>query len=65
MLQLVSLLVGMATAFLNGVNMPWNQCGNDYGQGLFDRSSFENAFGKYQNDGSNLVRLFIHYNGCK
>lgn len=45
--------------------MPWNQCGNDYGLGMFDSSAFQQRFSKYADDGSNFVRLFVHFDGCK
>ena len=32
---------------------------------MFDASAFDSRFSKYQQDGSNFVRLFVHFNGCK
>ena len=50
--------------WMNGLNMPWNNCGNDFGSNL-DKTAFSNAFSKYRNDGANTVRVWIFFNGDK
>jgi len=38
--------VSSVAGWINGLNMPWNKCGNDFGVG-YSSSVFSEAFGKY------------------
>ena len=54
--------------FLNGVNMPWNEFGWDFGEhddwGYgYDSTYFENTFIELEEHGVNSVRMWIHCDG--
>jgi hypothetical protein len=54
--------------FLNGVNMPWNNFGWDFGEhddwGIgYDSTYFENTFTELEAFGVNSVRMWIHCDG--
>ena len=54
--------------WLNGINMPWNAFGTDFGTHyqwgpLHDSALFDEAFKKYSENGINTVRVWIHCDG--
>ncbi len=54
--------------WLNGINMPWNSFGTDFGThyqwgALHDSTLFDNTFKKYSENGINCVRIWIHCDG--
>ena len=54
--------------FLNGVNMPWNEFGWDFGEhhewGIgYDSTYFENTFTELEEHGVNSIRMWIHCDG--
>lgn len=66
--SLLSLLVlgalSTVSAWINGVNMPWNNCGNDFGVS-FNSGVYNEAFSRYSQAGANTVRVWVHYNANK
>lgn len=65
---LIALLIMGAVStvhgWINGLNMPWNQCGNDYGVN-FNWNVFNEAFSRYKAAGANSVRVWVHYDANK
>lgn len=57
-------LLASANAWINGINMPWNACGNDFGA-YYDTATFKEALNRYHNSGANVARLWIHFDGAK
>ena len=49
----------------NGLNMPWVNCGNDWGVQGYKSSTFDTYFKKYKASGANVVRYWIHFDGNK
>jgi hypothetical protein len=56
--------VSTVQGWINGLNMPWNHCGNDFGV-FFDWNVFNEAFSRYQSAGANTVRVWVHYDANK
>ena len=52
------------SAFKNGLNMPWYQCGNDWGI-AYDHDTFDTYYAKYNASGADTLRQWIHYDGAK
>lgn len=52
-------------SFINGLNLPWVNCGNDYGIDSYPESSFNDAFQRYCQSGANSARVWIHYDTNK
>ena len=59
-----SRIIAGALAFKSGLNMPWGNCGNDWGSS-YDRALFERSFSKYRASGADSVRIWIHFDGTK
>ena len=53
-----------ASSWTNGLNMPWGNCGNDWGV-AYDSKLFETSFKKYKASGADTVRYWIHFDGNK
>lgn len=53
-----------SSVWINGLNMPWDQCGNDWGVS-YSHSKFDSHLSKYHNSGATTVRQWIHYDGNK
>lgn len=53
-----------AADFVNGLNMPWDQCGNDWGVS-YKTATFDTHLSKYKASGANTVRQWIHFDGNK
>ena len=53
-----------ATDYVNGLNMPWDQCGNDWGVS-YTNSAFDAHLTKYKASGADTVRQWIHFDGNK
>lgn len=54
--------------FINGVNMPWNEFGWDFGEhhlwgAGYDSLYFENTFAELEENGVNCVRMWVHCDG--
>jgi hypothetical protein len=58
------LLISNSYQWYNGLNMPWNNCGNDFGNNI-NEAVYKAAFQKYHNSGANSVRVWIFYDGAK
>ena len=56
--------VSTVQAWINGVNMPWNHCGNDFGVS-FDYNVYNEGFSRYRAAGANSVRVWVHYDANK
>ena len=56
--------VTSVAGWTNGLNMPWNYCGNDFGVS-FDYNIFNEAFSRYSQAGANSVRVWVHYDANK
>ena len=54
----------LAASWMNGVNMPWNHCGNDFGVS-FDYNVFNEAFTRYGKAQAGYVRVWVHYDANK
>ena len=53
-----------AAAWTNGLNMPWVNCGNDWGTD-YNSNVFAADFKKYKASGADSVRYWIHFDGNK
>jgi len=53
----------LATAWFNGVNIPWNQFGYDIGCNAFDSNWFESFFKQAQANHVNVARFWVHCDG--
>ena len=62
--SLVSAAPLSPTAWVNGLNMPWENCGNDWGVS-YDHQRFNTYLKKYKSGGANVVRQWIHFDGNK
>ena len=51
--------------WINGVNVPWNNYGNDVGGDGYNAKWFDTFFSQCQSSGVNCVRLWIHCSGWK
>jgi len=61
------LLLGAVTSvagWYNGLNMAWNNIGDDFGA-RFDYNVFSESFSRYNNSGGNSVRVWVHFDGNK
>lgn len=58
------LLASAVQGYIFGLNMPWNNCGNDFGS-YYNADAFEQAFAKYRSNGASVVRVWDHYDGNK
>lgn len=56
-------LVG-GTKWVNGMNMPWKSCGNDWGVD-YNHNSWADLFQRYHSADANTVRQWIHFDGNK
>ena len=61
-LLLCLLSLAIVKAFDNGLNMPYNNCGNDFGVS-FNVDLFNSSLTRYAAAGANMVRIFIHFDG--
>ena len=57
-----------APYYINGLNVPWNKFGGDFGNhelwgSLYESAWFENMFKECQANGVNVVRMWIHCDG--
>lgn len=55
--------------FINGVNIPWNVYGQDFGThyqngAQYDSTWFENMFTQLEGSGINCARFWLHTDGC-
>jgi hypothetical protein len=51
--------------WINGINVPWNNYGNDVGGNGYNPIWFDSLFARCQASGINCVRLWIHCSGGK
>lgn len=54
--------------FINGINLPWNNFGWDFGihdewGAGYDNLFFESAFEEFENNGVNCIRIWVHCDG--
>ncbi|CAL4076448.1 unnamed protein product, partial [Meganyctiphanes norvegica] len=56
------LTYGGETVFLNGVNIAWNDYGNDFGNGAYD-GTLEQWITDIANAGGNSIRIWVHVEG--
>lgn len=54
-MALMSATNAAASSWTNGLNMPWGNCGNDWGV-AYDSGLFEKSFRKYKDSGADTVR---------
>ena len=50
--------------FISGLNMPWGQCGNDFGV-AYSADDFEARMSKYEKSGAETFRYWIHFDANK
>ncbi len=49
--------------WLNGINLPWIDFGQDFGAGSASHKKMVEAFGRFEKAGINSVRIWIHCDG--
>lgn len=62
LLLILFLAVTSAHCFewVNGLNMPWNTLGDDFGM-TYNQTVFNESFTRYAQAGANTVRVWVHY----